>query len=50
MSLQKLGIDYFLIEKFGIDLSNRHYAEMFNLSWLELICSTQQHFERVYEK
>jgi len=46
---KKLGVSYFFIEKFSIDPLNRHYAEMYDLSWVELIYSNQQYFEKVYE-
>jgi len=46
---KKLGVNYFFIEKFSIDPLNRHYAEMYDLSWLELIYSHPQYFEKVYE-
>ena len=46
---KKLGVNYFFIEKFSIDPLSRHYAEMYDLSWLELIYSHPQYFEKVYE-
>ncbi|MEM5828606.1 MAG: hypothetical protein QW197_03880, partial [Candidatus Aenigmatarchaeota archaeon] len=44
-----LGINYFFVEKFSIDPLNRHLAEMYDLSWVELLYNNSQYFEKVYE-
>ncbi|MEM5830175.1 MAG: glycosyltransferase family 39 protein [Candidatus Aenigmatarchaeota archaeon] len=44
-----LGINYFFVEKFSVDPLNRHFAEMYDLSWVELLYNSPEYFEKVYE-
>jgi hypothetical protein len=43
---EKLGVNYFFIEKFSIDPLNRKFSEMYDLEWVKLI---NKSFEKVFE-
>lgn len=46
---KQLGITYIWVNKFSIDPLNRHYSEMYDLSYVQLLESHPEYFEKVYE-
>jgi len=45
----QLGITHIWINKFSIDLQNQHLSEMIDLSYVQLLESNPEHFEKMYE-
>ena len=46
---KKLGITHLFIQKFSIDLRNRHLAEKYDREFVEFLEAHPEHFEKIYE-
>ncbi|MDI6807194.1 MAG: hypothetical protein QMD14_05330, partial [Candidatus Aenigmarchaeota archaeon] len=46
---KELGITHLFIQKFSIDPQNNHYAENYDLDWVQFLEDNPQAFVRVYE-
>ncbi|MEM5782105.1 MAG: glycosyltransferase family 39 protein [Candidatus Aenigmatarchaeota archaeon] len=46
---KKLGITHIFIQKFSIDLQNRHLGERYDAEFVQFLEANPEHFEKIYE-